>query len=55
MAKFMDYDSDEEIKVMADVDPLDKTRLNRIKMGTVDLDQVGVSFPVDFSMYSWVA
>lgn len=55
MAKFMDYDNDEEIKVMADIDPFDKTPLNRIKMGSVDLDQVGVNFPMDFSVYSWVA
>lgn len=55
MAKFMDYDNDEEIKVMADIDPFGKTPLNRIKMGSVDLDQVGVNFPVDFSVYSWVA
>lgn len=55
MTKFVDYDSNEEVKVVADVDSFDKTRLDRIKMETVDLDQVGVDLSVYFSMDTRIA
>lgn len=55
MTKLMDYGSNQEVEVMANVNSFDKTCFNCIEMETVDLNQIGVDFPVYFGMYPWVA
>lgn len=55
MTKLVDYDSNQEVEVMTNVNPFDKTCFNCIKMETIDLDQIGVDFPVYFGMYPWIS
>lgn len=55
MPKLVDYRGEQEVEVMADVDPFEKTRFDRVEVETVDLDQIGVRFSVYFGVNPRVA
>lgn len=40
---------------MADVDPFEKTRFDRVEVETVDFDQIGVRFSIYFGVHPRVA